>query len=314
MGKTIPGLLRPFLLPLVLVLACTDGDPDQPGILAGTVAELHGELFQGSKALAVGDALAFTDEVELRSGWAVIDLGDGSSLRLFPKTTLRFRSKEKVLLSVGKLWARIVDLAAGEKFEVETSNAVAGVRGTDFIVEADEGAAGAPRARVTVVEGKVAVANRNSPKADVLVADGQVTVVEKDQPPTAPSRTPLNSHRQAWRSLTDGSTAKEGGEVGPEGTPQPDPGPGVSPVQRDDEAFEKLEKESAEKKKQLQREGERRRQKLKQEEEKVREGLKDPQAVEDDLRREMQKGIRGRKMKPGKRPSGRDSELEDMLK
>lgn len=48
--------------------------------------------------------------------------------------------KESLKVSVGRLWARVTHLfGADSKFEVATENAVAGVRGTEFFVQAQPG-------------------------------------------------------------------------------------------------------------------------------------------------------------------------------
>ena len=56
---------------------------------------------------------------------------------------------------MGKLWAKVTSAIHGEqKFQVETENAVAGVRGTTFRVDANQDKS----VRVRVYDGQVAVA------------------------------------------------------------------------------------------------------------------------------------------------------------
>lgn len=66
----------------------------------------------------------------------------GTIVRLGPRTRLELREaplQERSLsarLFFGNLWAKVNKLVAGQRFEVETQNAVAGVRGTELRVAA----------------------------------------------------------------------------------------------------------------------------------------------------------------------------------
>jgi hypothetical protein len=95
-------------------------------------------------------------------------LEDGSMLRLGPSSELRLddvkfdkkdskKKKVKTKLFVGKLWAAVTSLFGSDSsFEVTTTNAVAGVRGTRF--SASTGTDGATA--VKVYDGKVLVSNK----------------------------------------------------------------------------------------------------------------------------------------------------------
>ncbi|TMA13912.1 MAG: FecR domain-containing protein [Deltaproteobacteria bacterium] len=84
------------------------------------------------------------DTVEAQAGGrAEIALPGGSLLRIGENTRLTLspvptRSEFSARLFFGNLWARVHKLAAGETFRVETENGVAGVRGTEFRVEAGQ--------------------------------------------------------------------------------------------------------------------------------------------------------------------------------
>ena len=89
--------------------------------------------------LHVGDTLQTREggrvEIELSSG-SVIRLGEGSKL------TLREAEPQKAFsarLFVGNLWTKVHKLLSGETYQVETENGVAGVRGTEFRLEAEQG-------------------------------------------------------------------------------------------------------------------------------------------------------------------------------
>ncbi|TMA46071.1 MAG: FecR domain-containing protein [Deltaproteobacteria bacterium] len=62
-------------------------------------------------------------------------IGENTRLTLSP---IPARSEFSARLFFGNLWARVHKLASGETFRVETENAVAGVRGTEFRVEAGQ--------------------------------------------------------------------------------------------------------------------------------------------------------------------------------
>jgi len=96
-----------------------------------------------------------------------IKLADGSLVRLAPNSTFRLGTakaadgkadpeKGQSKLTAGKMWASVTKAVGGEsKFSVRTENAVAGVRGTTFRVNAEEDGATV----VKVYEGAVAVSN-----------------------------------------------------------------------------------------------------------------------------------------------------------
>jgi hypothetical protein len=100
----------------------------------------------GKAALKQGAALAEGDTVETYDGTKIeLALADGSKVRLAPGTKVtvsegKFASKERkvgIALWVGRLWATVAkSVGAEDAFEVETRNAVAGVRGTAFTVQA----------------------------------------------------------------------------------------------------------------------------------------------------------------------------------
>jgi hypothetical protein len=119
----------------------------------------------GAKAeLRVGAAVAQGDTLETRDNARLeIRFADDSMLRMGSAARLllseaHFGARAKRRLSArlffGKLWAKVTTAIHGEqKFQVETENAVAGVRGTTFRVDADQDKS----VRVRVYQGQVAV-------------------------------------------------------------------------------------------------------------------------------------------------------------
>jgi hypothetical protein len=130
------------------------------------------KLAKGSQ-LSAGDAVRTGEKSRLE-----LTLPDGSRLRLgaASKVTLsegKFAGEERqvgVTVWVGRLWAKVAKKLGNEsKFEVATTNAVAGVRGTSFSVIAQLDAS----ALVRVYSGTVGVRKndgssfRNRPKKQV---------------------------------------------------------------------------------------------------------------------------------------------------
>jgi ferric-dicitrate binding protein FerR (iron transport regulator) len=97
--------------------------------------------------LALNKAVFENDVVETAPGAKLeLKLKDGSVIRLGPASKLQLKSayfgkqgekKFSAKLMFGRVWSKVTGLVGGDsKFEVETDNAVAGVRGTTFRVDA----------------------------------------------------------------------------------------------------------------------------------------------------------------------------------
>lgn len=99
----------------------------------------------------------------LLGGSAVVDLGANTSMVVTRAGTSSSETKLKVWS--GRLWARVSSLFGNDaKFEVESPNAVAGVRGTEFIFDvAPDGSTD-----ITVLGGAVAVTARDGGPARLL--------------------------------------------------------------------------------------------------------------------------------------------------
>ena len=93
-------------------------------------------------AVGQGDTIATEDEARLE-----LKFSDGSALRVGPRAKMQLteahfgggpaKRKLTTKLFFGNLWAKVTSVIQGEqKFQVETENAVAGVRGTTFRVDA----------------------------------------------------------------------------------------------------------------------------------------------------------------------------------
>lgn len=141
------------------------------GQSAGSVTYLEGnaraEHAGASHALAQGAAVEVGDVVATAAGARLeLTLADHSVLRLGPSSRLTVREaalsgdqkKFGAKLLLGKLWAKVASTLGGDShFDVETDNAVAGVRGTTFRVDAHRDRS----VLVRVYAGAVAVAAAN---------------------------------------------------------------------------------------------------------------------------------------------------------
>jgi len=109
-----------------------------------TATLVEGPVTVAGAPIVTGAVLQPGDTVEAQAGGrAEIALPGGSLLRIGENTRLTLspvpaRSEFSARLFFGNLWARVHKLAAGETFRVETENGVAGLRGTEFRVEAGQ--------------------------------------------------------------------------------------------------------------------------------------------------------------------------------
>ena len=130
----------------LLALQLTIGDPAVAVAVTGKVeVEVGGsrhivrrfEEIPGDSTIRTGD-----------DGATQLRFASGTLVRLGPSTEVHLnelnhsgspagRRKESLRLLAGRVWARVTRLFGDDsKFEVETDTAVAGVRGTSFVVEA----------------------------------------------------------------------------------------------------------------------------------------------------------------------------------
>ena len=161
---------------------------------AGTVTFLAGQAQRvaGGKAapLAVGASVFAGDVIETQKRTRLeIKLTDQSVLRLGPSAKVDLsaasfgRSVEdrqvSAKLQVGNVWAKVAKTVGGEsRFEVKTENAVAGVRGTTFRVDAAQDRS----VVVKVYNGTVAVAGSRVPRPMHGAGDEAVEPARADEP------------------------------------------------------------------------------------------------------------------------------------
>ncbi len=142
------------------------------------------ELFRGMQIEAPATIVTEDDSaVRLR-------LDDGSILKLGSSTRMTLdrldhepnRRRASVKLTIGRLWAKVANWIGGEtRYDLETANAVVGIRGTELVVSFDDNG----RSKVLVVGGTVTmqdqaakVSEQVGPFFAGLLADGEIQVRE----------------------------------------------------------------------------------------------------------------------------------------
>jgi hypothetical protein len=105
---------------------------------------------------------------------AIIVLGDRSVVMMQRFTTLTLPAGEdvssvnRVKVGGGKIWFAVRKVGAGQRFDVETDEAVASVRGTEFLVEREPDG----DLSVTTADGEVDVSPPGQPAQRVQVTAG----------------------------------------------------------------------------------------------------------------------------------------------
>ncbi len=179
--------MRVVMLAAMLMVPCSLG--------AQTIARVH-PLGGGVRVSAAGAASFVTIRQDVRivgatlvrtdaSGRADIFYDDGERVTLQPGTTVRIAESRNVRasLSLGQIRVRLQRLmATDDAREFRTPVAVAAIRGTDFLLIADERS----RTRIYVAEGALSVANSQRLQDSVRVSAGQMTEVLPFLPPAPP--------------------------------------------------------------------------------------------------------------------------------
>lgn len=134
--------------PVAKVLKVSGGVTGRP-----PKSEAYGRLEAGDR-VPYGSRIRTDD-----TGKATLEFADGTKVRVRSKSEVLVRPRptkqaSSVVLFFGRVWSKVVKSVGGKtSFEVESANAVAGVRGTEFEVGvADDGST-----RVIVTEGLVGV-------------------------------------------------------------------------------------------------------------------------------------------------------------
>jgi hypothetical protein len=163
-------LLSLFMALLLITAVATAGETPRNDAIVTMLqgkATVFADGVSAGRLLKKGDTLKKHDVIKVGSKSRLeIRFPDGTVMRLAEKSSLKLNDvwynkqtegkKFMVNLAIGRLWAKVKKLATPDSaVVVETSNAVAGVRGTTYRVNVEEDSS----AMVKVYDGTVYVAN-----------------------------------------------------------------------------------------------------------------------------------------------------------
>lgn len=144
-------------------------------------------------AAKIGDQLSSGDIVRTKSdSSAEVAFKDGSLLKISPRSRVDMgvyfdglnKNLANVKLARGRVETVVSKGTPGRMFEVQTPNAICGVRGTDWFQSYD---VDANITGVAVIEGSVYSYNVNSPSNVVTVLGGSFTTIAGNAPPHPPA-------------------------------------------------------------------------------------------------------------------------------
>ncbi len=125
---------------------------NDPLNLTGRLGGLTGTVQVNDQPISEGHVVRAQDMIKVSpDATAVLYLSDGSVVHLEPNSTLQMLSttevsqndeqgigtKVRLKLFEGELWAKVVNLSDQSQFNIETTGAIAGVRGTEFGLNAN---------------------------------------------------------------------------------------------------------------------------------------------------------------------------------
>ncbi|MEQ9365932.1 MAG: FecR family protein, partial [Leptospirales bacterium] len=141
-------------------------------------------ILRGAEEISAQIGVVLKEKDVIQTGQGPMDLQTttGSTVRVRPYTRLELTSlltnqTVKLDLKNGAVSARVRRSSAGENFTVTTPTAIAGVRGTAFVVSEDP----EKGAIVTVVEGSVAMSPRATDKNEPTPIPGKEIVIEASE-------------------------------------------------------------------------------------------------------------------------------------
>jgi ferric-dicitrate binding protein FerR (iron transport regulator) len=188
---------------LLALSICGPALADEPAAMRATLVEgmvtMTPARGGGSGPLQEDDPLGQGDTIVTQPGARLeITLSSGTVLRIGESTRMTLgeslpQKKFSAKLWLGNVWAKVHKLIASETFQLETENGVAGVRGTEFRIEVEQG----KEDLVRVYEGEVKVEAHDGKWAH-SVKPGQELRFHKDRPPAgvaAFSATADKAHR-----------------------------------------------------------------------------------------------------------------------
>ncbi len=188
-----------LLFPAIIVCPAIEAQ-NAVGTVSEVTGSAHLERGGSQQPVTSGMPVELKDKFTTDAGGRlVITLNDNSRLELAEQSTLVIDEQvvgggpqtTKVSLLGGRLESAVNRALRGTAptFEVQTPNAIAGVRGTRFGVgyaPSSPVCGNSPTSDVTVAEGTVEVANSATPNIGIPVEAGYETVVCGSKPPLPP--------------------------------------------------------------------------------------------------------------------------------
>lgn len=192
------------LLSLLLCASATHAQEMTATFVEGEVSAAPGGPVSVGMPLHAGQEIVTGPgarfEVTLQSG-TVIRLGGDSRLTLQAEVPHKSFSAR---LSLGNLWAKVHKLLVGETFQIETENGVAGVRGTEFRVEVEQGHADLLR----VYEGVVQVDGRGGGFSE-RIEPGRELRFERGHKPSVQAFDPASEKEHGFMAWVRSRPTKE---------------------------------------------------------------------------------------------------------
>lgn len=209
-----------LLIGVVLLLAST--------VLAenvGTVAAVRGAAQIGrggvSTGAAVGMAVQLGDELQTGSDGqlrvvfrddSVIDLAESSSLvvdqQVFDPAASSFSSLMRLVVGRARAFVGEYYRTPGAAYQLETPTAVAGVRGTSFLVAYDPDV---DATEVIGIDGQIEVRSLGERAATVYITAHEATTVWRGEAPTPPETLGEQSFRQQVEAIPQIALGTAGG-------------------------------------------------------------------------------------------------------
>jgi ferric-dicitrate binding protein FerR (iron transport regulator) len=244
----------------MLVALAASAHADQPiparGEMKVTLVEGDVKVTPKGGAPAVVAAASVLHEGDLvRTGpdsRVEVQIATGTKLRIGPSAQAELREappaggRFRLKLAVGNLWAHVAKLLTGDRFEIETENGVAGVRGTEFTV----GAAGDGKGDdlLRVYQGAVQCDHIGG-KWSKRLEPGKELLFHRERPTTlrgfdVAEQTPLRD----WRAAPKESPSKSGAAAPAKDGVKDEPKGGEKDEKKDDRKDEKRDEKRDEKK------------------------------------------------------------------
>jgi len=204
---------------LVMLLAFTVTQPITVSAIEGRTAELYDysnvvTVTRGKTDINVFKGMRLKEGDKIKTGkdsTAYIEIDSDKVIKLAPSTIVAISNMSgtdkngciNISLSSGKIFNDIKEkLTKNSTYNVETPNAVMGVRGTKFVVDLETSEGNSSKTVLTVFDGTVAMALNGQPDSNIYVemnqtADTSVLVAEK------PVVTQLNPNDLSTFELTE---------------------------------------------------------------------------------------------------------------